>query len=168
MHSACWERAFRDWGSTKSSKPGPVREVQESAFYRLPRDGDALVEALRKKDDVAAAAMVRKSTVGDCRAELANIVEHLNARGVNLDIVYALDVIEKSLARMEIISGVLVAQPGQPKLLTAQRLMKEVIRGARGGSAACGTWHITVSGCSPGRLSNGPEKRRRTLHYVEP
>jgi hypothetical protein len=106
--------------------------VQESAFYRLPRAGDALVEALRKNEDVPAAAMVWKSTVGECRAELANIVDHLNTRGVNLDIVYALDVIEKSLTRMEIISGLLVAQPGQPKVVTGQRLMKEVIRGRVG------------------------------------
>ena len=106
--------------------------VQESPFYRLPRAGDALVEAVRKNEDVPAAAMLWKSTVGECRAELTNIVDHLNTRGVNLDIVYALDVIEKSLTRMEIISGLLVAQPGQPKLLTAQRLMKEVIRGRVG------------------------------------
>ena len=106
--------------------------VQESPFYRLPRAGDALVEAVRKNEDVPAAAMVWKSTVGECRAELANIVDHLNTRGVNLDIVYALDVIEKSLTRMEIISGLLVAQPGQPKLVTGQRLMKEVIRGRVG------------------------------------
>jgi site-specific recombinase len=106
--------------------------VQESAFYRLPRAGDVLVEALRKKEDAAAAAVVWKSNVGECRAELGNIVEHLNARGVNLDIVYALDVIEKSLTRMEIISGVLVAQPGRAKLVTGQRLMKEVIRGRVG------------------------------------
>lgn len=103
--------------------------VQESAFYRMPRAGDALIEALRKNEDVPATAMVWKATVGECRTELANIVEHLNTRGVNLDIVYALDVIEKSLRRMEIISGVLVAQSGQPKLVTAQRLMREVIRG---------------------------------------
>jgi site-specific recombinase len=106
--------------------------VQESAFYRMPRAGDALVEALRKNEDVPETAMVWKATVGECRTELANIVEHLNTRGVNLDIVYALDVIEKSLTRMEIISGVLVAQPGQPKLVTAQRLMREVIRGRVG------------------------------------
>ncbi len=106
--------------------------VQQSPFYRLPRTGDALVEAVRKNEDVPAAAMLWKSTVGECRAELASIVDHLNTRGVNLDIVYALDVIEKSLTRMEIISGLLVAQPGQPKLLTAQRLMKEVIRGRVG------------------------------------
>jgi site-specific recombinase len=103
--------------------------VQEAAFYRLPRAGDALVERLGKNDDVAATAMVWKATVAECRAELANIVEQLNTRGVNLDIVYAIDVIEKSLIRMEIICGVLLAPRGQPKLVTAQRLMREVIRG---------------------------------------
>jgi hypothetical protein len=47
---------------------------------------------------------------------MAAIVAHLDARGVNLDIVYALDVIEKGLSRMELISGTLLAQPGPPKL----------------------------------------------------
>ena len=118
--------------SEKLRTRSQCERVQESAFYRLPREGDALVEALRKKDDVAATAIVWKSTVGECRAELSNIVDHLNTRGVNLDIVYALDVIEKSLIRMEIIAGALVAQPGQPKFVTAQRLMREVIRGRVG------------------------------------
>ena len=66
------------------------------------------------------------------KRQLANIVKHLETKGVNLDVVYAMDVIEKSLARMEIISGVLVAAPGPAKRVTAQRLMKEVIRGRLG------------------------------------
>jgi len=108
------------------SNPCPV---QQSPFYRLTRSGDVLVDALRKKDGIASAAQAWKAVIGECRAELAAIVEHLNARGVNLDIVYALDVIEKSLARMELISGTLLAKPGPPKLLTALRLTKDVIRG---------------------------------------
>lgn len=111
------------------SQPG---SVQASPFYRLPRSGDALVEAFRDHGDVAAAAQNWKATVGQCRAELDGIVAHLDAKGVNLDVVYALDVIEKSIARMEVISGVLVAQPGPAKMVTAQRLMKEVIRGRVG------------------------------------
>jgi site-specific recombinase len=108
------------------SRPRPV---MESPFYLLTRTGDALVEALRTKNGKAAAAQTWKAVVADCRAEIATIVAHLDARGVNLDIVYALDVIEKSLARMELISGTLLAQPGPPKLLTALRLTKDVIRG---------------------------------------
>jgi site-specific recombinase len=108
------------------SQRGPV---QQSPFYRLPRASDALVEAVKKHDGVAAAAQHWKAIVADCRAELETIVAHLDASGVNLDIVYAMDVIEQSLARMEIISGVLVSQPGQPKITTALRLLRVVIRG---------------------------------------
>lgn len=108
------------------STPQPV---QQSPFYRLTRDGDAFVEALRRKEGVAAAAQVWKATAADCRAEINTIVAHLEERGVNLDIVYALDVIEKSLARMELISGTLVSGPGAAKLLTGLRLAKDVIRG---------------------------------------
>jgi site-specific recombinase len=108
------------------SQPGPVRQ---SAFYRLGISIQQLVDAVRNHGDVAAAAQAWKANVGECRAELETIVAHLDARGVNLDVVYALDVIEKSLARMEIIAGVLVAQPGAPKLVTSQRLVRDVIRG---------------------------------------
>jgi len=108
------------------SSPCPV---QQSPFYRLGRAGDVLVEALRTRAGAPAAAQAWKSVVTECRSEMRNIVAHLDARGVNLDIVYALDVIEKSLTRMELISGTLFAQPGQPKILTGLRLTKDVIRG---------------------------------------
>jgi site-specific recombinase len=103
--------------------------VQRSPFFRLVRASDALVVAIRQHSGAAEAAQTWKSAVGDCREELAAIVGHLDARGVNLDIVYAMDVIEQSLKRMELISGLLVAQPGPPKQITSLRLMREVIRG---------------------------------------
>ena len=108
------------------SNPCPV---QQSPFYRLTRAGDILVEALRAKDATASAAQAWKAVVAECRAEMTAIVAHLDARGVNLDIVYALDVIEKSLARMELVSGTLLSQAGPAKLLTALRLTKDVTRG---------------------------------------
>jgi site-specific recombinase len=111
------------------SQPCPV---QESPFYRLPRAGDQFIEAVRWKEGVTEAAQNWKAAASDCRAELANIVQHLETKGVNLDVVYAMDVIEKSLSRMEIICGVLVAPSGPAKRVTAERLMKEVIRGRIG------------------------------------
>src|SRR5208283_949296 len=53
----------------------------------------------------------------------------MDKRGVNLDVVYALDVIEQSLGRMEAIAGVLVADPGHEKRLAVQKFLREVIRG---------------------------------------
>jgi site-specific recombinase len=105
---------------------GPVRQ---SAFHRLMRTSDTLLEAVRAKQDIAEAAQNWKAAVADCRAELQAIVAHLDSRGVNLDVVYAMDVIEQSLKRMEMISGVLVAQPGPPTMVTSIRLLREVIRG---------------------------------------
>ena len=103
--------------------------VRQSPFFRLSRASDALVVALREKTGVPEAAQTWKSAVADCREELNAIISHLDARGVNLDIVYAMDVIEQSLKRMEIICGVLVALPGPAKQITSLRLMREVIRG---------------------------------------
>lgn len=103
--------------------------VQLSPFHRLMRTTDTLLLAVEEKESVAQAAQDWKSAVADCRSELQAIVNHLDTRGVNLDVVYALDVIEQSLKRMELISGILVSQPGQPKLITSLRLLRDVIRG---------------------------------------
>ncbi len=111
------------------SQPGPV---QESPFYRLPRAGDQLIEAIRWNEGVTEAAQNWKTAASECRRELEIIVEHLETKGVNLDVVYAMDVIERSLSRMEIICGVLVSPSGPAKRVTAERLMKEVIRGRVG------------------------------------
>jgi site-specific recombinase len=96
------------------------------------------VDAVRTKQRIAEAAQDWKSVVGECRDELRTIVSHLDARGVNLDIVYAMDVIEQSLHRMEIICGLLVAQPGPPKIVTSFRLLREVIRGRLNDSSLWG------------------------------
>ncbi|HTP70101.1 MAG TPA: hypothetical protein VMJ35_14420 [Dongiaceae bacterium] len=115
--------------SEKLRVRGQGRPVQLSPFYLLQHASNDLVAAVRAGQNVPEVAQAWKSTVADCRAELKVIVSHLDVSGVNLDIVYAMDVIEQSLKRMEIISGVLVAQPGAPKMVTSLRLTREVIRG---------------------------------------
>jgi site-specific recombinase len=108
---------------------GQGGSVQKSAFHRLMRTSDTLLEAVLEKESVPETAQDWKAAVADCRSEVQTIVAHLDASGVNLDVVYALDVIEQSLKRMELIAGVLVAQPGPPKLVTSLRLLRDVIRG---------------------------------------
>jgi site-specific recombinase len=107
-------------------KGGPV---QQSSFLQLMLTSVALLEAAKANNGVTEAALSWKFAVAECRSELQAIVNHLDTRGVNLDVVYAMDVIEQSLTRMELISGVLVAQPGPPKTVTALRLLSQVIRG---------------------------------------
>jgi len=108
------------------SRPG---RLQQSPFYRLTRSGDALVTAVRTRDGLALAEKGFKQTLGDCRTELQSIVTNLDSNGVNLDVVYVLDVIRQSLLRMEAIAAVLAADPGHPKKTAVQHLLTDVVRG---------------------------------------
>jgi site-specific recombinase len=103
--------------------------VQHLPFYRLPRAGDSLVLAIRTRDGVPEALQLWNSTLAACRAELETIVAHLDARGVNLDVVYALDVIQRSLIRMDAIASVLIAPIGPEREAAGQSLLREVVRG---------------------------------------
>lgn len=108
------------------SKPRPV---QQSPFYLLPRAADAFIASLRNREDIHSAERQWRTFVKGCRDELKIVVENMDKRGVNLDVVYAIDVIEQSLGRMEAIADVLIADPGHEKRLAAQRFLREVIRG---------------------------------------
>jgi site-specific recombinase len=103
--------------------------VQHLAFYRLPRAGDSLVLAIRTRDGVPEALHLWNSTLAACRNELETIVTHLDQRGVNLDVVYALDVIQRSLIRMDAIAAVLIAPVGPERDAAGQSLLREVVRG---------------------------------------
>jgi site-specific recombinase len=108
------------------SKPRPV---QQSPFYLLPRAGDAFIASLRNREDILSAERQWRTMVRGCRDELKIVVDNMDKRGVNLDVVYAIDVIEQSLGRMEAIADVLIADPGHEKRLAAQRFLREVVRG---------------------------------------
>jgi site-specific recombinase len=103
--------------------------VQHLPFYRLPRSADSLVLAIRTRDGVPEAMQVWHSTLADCHKELRTIVAHLDSRGVNLDVVYALDVIHRSLIRMEAIIAVLTAPVGPHRDAAGKSLLREVVRG---------------------------------------
>jgi site-specific recombinase len=103
--------------------------VEQSPFHHLMLSSNALLEAGKAGGGATEAVRDWKVAVAFCRAELQAIVNHLDARGVNLDVVYAMDVIERSLKRMELISGVFVAPPGPAKIVTTLRLLNDVVRG---------------------------------------
>jgi site-specific recombinase len=108
------------------SQAGPVQHLP---FYRLPRVGDSLVLAIRTRDGVAEAVQLWHATLADCHKELRTIVAHLDSRGVNLDVVYALDVIHRSLIRMEAIAAVLTSPIGPRRDATGKSLLREVVHG---------------------------------------
>jgi site-specific recombinase len=103
--------------------------VQQSPFYRLTRSADSLVSALKTRDNVALADKGFKQTVDDCRVELQSIVVNLESNGMNLDVVYVIDVIRQNIFRIEAIHAVLVAESGLPKKAAVQELLTNVVRG---------------------------------------
>jgi site-specific recombinase len=105
------------------------RPVQQSPFYRLTHAGDDFVHAVQEGQATADVEKEWRSAVQSCKNELHTIELNMDKRGVNLDVVYALDVIAQCLHRMESIATVLSATPGHPKRLAVQYFLKEVIRG---------------------------------------
>jgi site-specific recombinase len=103
--------------------------IQHLPFYRLPRAADSLVLAIRTRDGIPGAVQTWHSTLGDCHRELRTIVSHLDSSGVNLDVVYALDVIHRSLIRMEAIVSALIAPVGPQRYAAGKSLLREVARG---------------------------------------
>ena len=103
--------------------------VQQSPFYRLTRSADSLVSALKTRDNVALADKGFKQTVDDCRAELQSIVVNLESNGMNMDVVYVIDVIRQNIFRIEAIHAVLVADPGLATKTAVQKLLTNVVRG---------------------------------------
>jgi len=105
------------------------RPVQQSPFYQLTHAADDFILAVQEGQETSALEKDWRRTVRSCRDELNTIELNMDKRGVNLDVVYSLDVITQCLHRMESIASVLSATPGHPKRLAVQQFLKEVIRG---------------------------------------
>lgn len=103
--------------------------VQQSPFYRLARSADSLVSALKMRDNVALADKGFKQTVDDCRAELQSIIVNLESNGMNLDVVYVIEVIRQNIFRIEAIHAVLVSEPGLATRAAVQELLTNMVRG---------------------------------------
>ena len=105
------------------------RPVQQSPFYLLTHAADDFIHAVQEGQNPVDVEKELRTAVQGCRDELHTIELNMDKRGVNLDVVYALDVIAQCLRRMESIASVLYATPGHPRRLAVQHFLKEVIRG---------------------------------------
>ncbi len=66
-------------------------------------------------------------TIG--RSELQSIASNLDSNGVNMDVVYVVDVIRQSLSRITAIAAVLGCEPGPAKMTAAKHLLTDMVRG---------------------------------------
>ena len=106
------------------SSPSPLLE---SPFFQLARTTDTLERCVRNEQDSAAALERWREVLGTVRKEMKVIVQRLEDTGVNLDVVYSLDVMAQGLNRMEAIATVLTTPRGPAKNQEIRRLVGLVI-----------------------------------------
>jgi site-specific recombinase len=102
--------------------------VRTSPFHRLTRSTEALAECVTIDHDAREAQASWARDVEGCRSAVTETRAKLESTGVSVDVVYALDVIERGLVRMELIVAALFADPGGPRAAAAKHLMAELVR----------------------------------------
>ncbi len=110
----------------------PPSALRESPFFRLPRTIDALLatprhdtsEILAWSDDCRAAML-------ECREACQSVLEHLEQKGVSVDVVYRLELIERSLSRIELLLELLVPQAEEDHARRATQVLAALLNERR-------------------------------------
>ena len=100
----------------------PASSLRDSPFFRLPRIIDALLATRRSElEEVEAFAEACGAAIAGCREACATVLERLETTGVSVDVVYRLELIERSLTRIEVLLSILVPRD---RLVVAERSAK--------------------------------------------
>lgn len=112
----------------------PQVSLSTSPFFRLPRACDELLVSLR--DDDAPPQSIRFRTVSDncqkldddCRAVLATVYDNLEKSGVSVDVVYRLDLVTRSLDRLEALLGLMAPSEREAHCKASLQLLAGLLR----------------------------------------
>jgi site-specific recombinase len=103
--------------------------VRSSPYLALPRAVDALLAAWRSGDDDREALAGFRTAVDGARAGCDEVLNALERRGVSIDLVYAIDAIEKLLQRAEaLVEAVRPPASEKGKLRASHALLSELVR----------------------------------------
>ena len=103
--------------------PGPV---SKSPFHRIEAAGEGLLLAWTDGGDVAAASVAFRRVAGECRKEARLIEQQLEAAGVNVDIVFSLEVVDRCLTRMALMTDILETPDGPERSRAIHRLLSRL------------------------------------------
>lgn len=102
----------------------PKTPLRESPFFRLPRSIDALLATPRHDlDEASAWADECRAFVAECREASVAVLSHLEEAGVSVDVVYRLELIDRSLVRIELLIELLVPQLKHERVHAATQLL---------------------------------------------
>jgi site-specific recombinase len=89
----------------------PECPLRESPFFRLPRTIDAFLATPHKDtEDVVAWAQDSRTLVAECRKTCEAVLSRLEEAGVSVDVVYRLELIDRTLDRLETVFELLIPQ----------------------------------------------------------
>ncbi len=90
----------------------PECPLRESPFFRLPRTIDALLATPRHDtSEILAWSDDCRASMFECREACQAVLDALDKTGVSVDVVYRLELIDRSLTRIETLLELLVPQP---------------------------------------------------------
>jgi site-specific recombinase len=119
---------IRDRGRDRSRDRSQVEPVSQSPFFVLPRAADRFLAHLSDPAPRIDAERTLRLAVEGCREELRRVTASLETAGISLDVVYTLEVIEQSLARLEKLLDVLSVVAGPERVAAAHRLLLVLVR----------------------------------------
>jgi site-specific recombinase len=110
----------------KRSAPAPLAD---SPFYRLPRHAQDLARSLddTREGVLAGHATACRATAEECRGALDGVLLALEDQGVSVDVVYRVELIVKSLDRMERLLATLAQEGGAPAHDAASKLLARLV-----------------------------------------
>jgi site-specific recombinase len=105
----------------------PHTSLGDSPFFRLPRACDALVAALQAGEPTAEAQKKLAVAIAECRKASEIVVANLERSGVSVDVVYRIELIAKSLDRLERLIELVTAPRGEQALNDAREFAVELV-----------------------------------------
>lgn len=108
----------------RSRRPSSIRE---SPFYRLARTSEQLVDLWQGRSDLDEYAAVWREVSADCHHEMRWIRRQLEVAGVNVDIVYGLEVLRHCLGRMRTMVDIMVAREDLPHAEAVHRFLTTLV-----------------------------------------
>jgi site-specific recombinase len=86
--------------------------IAQAPFYRIAADADAVASQWQSTGEVSASAMALRESILACRKAMDEVARKLDTQGVSVDMVYALDVLDRCLARMDLMLAIVQGAPG--------------------------------------------------------
>jgi len=102
--------------------------LTESPFYRVARHGERMIAAWEEDRELAERPAEFAAASADCRRELEVVRERLETKGVSVDVVFALEVLELSLDRLDAMAEIVRLPPGDDRAAAVQRFVVMLAR----------------------------------------